>query len=38
MVGDGHEQPADRRVDQVVGDVEQALAGRRVAEAAIEVG
>src|SRR5207249_1631425 len=38
MVGDGHEQPADRRVDEVVGDVEQALACRGVAEAAIEVG
>ncbi len=37
-VGDGHEQPPDRRVEQVVRDVEQALGGRCVAEATVQVG
>ena len=37
VVGDGHEQPADGSVHEVVGDVEQPLGGRGVAEAAIEL-
>ena len=37
VVGDGHEQAADGRVDHVVGDVEQPLGGGGVAEAAVEL-
>ena len=37
-LGDGDEQLADGRVVQLVGDVEQALGGGGVAEAAVELG
>ena len=37
-VGRGDEQRPDGRVDEVIGDVEEALSRSGVAEAAIEVG
>jgi hypothetical protein len=38
VVGDGDEQPADGSVVQLVRDVEQALGGGGLAEAAVELG
>ena len=37
-LGDGDEQAADRRVGEVVGDVDQAFALGGLAEAAVEIG